>query len=1802
MKWHRPFWFVVFLFLVLRPCADAQSGCDPAPSGLVSWWPGNGNALDIQGGNNGTLENSATFAPGEVAEAFSFNGQNQYVQIADSPSLRPLSVTLECWFNASNTAGGELISKPVGSGTNDSYDLWLQSGNLNGAVGNNGAQEVLSYPFTPVPGVWNHAAYTFDNDTQVQTLYFNGEVVAAGFANIQIGYDSNPVLIGTEFDDGSPGLPWTGEIDEVSVYDRALYFTEIQAIYQAGGAGKCTNELPPVIITQATSQIVTEGNPVTFTVSANGTAPLAYQWLYNLTILTDNAQVTGSQSNILTLTSANIANSGTYQIVVTNAYGSANALATLIVQATPMVTWANPLPIFYGSPLTSNQLNATADVPGSFAYKPNIGAVLNGGTNTLSVIFTPIDTIDYTSATNTVSLLVVPAVPLVIWTNPAPITYGTPLTYGASDPGCDPPPSGLVSWWPGNGNTLDIEGTNNGTAEGNLTYAAGEVGQAFSLDGSSAYVLCPASTTLNVGAGSGMTIECWINPGGVGSPQPLVEWNNGSSIGAHFWIGQAAGDLYANLIDTGGTYHTVFSPQGILSPNTFQHVALTYDKASGIATQYLNGAVVTTQNVGVFTPQTSYNFYLGRRPNAQYYGGLLDEVSLYSRALSSTEIQGIYEAGSAGKCTNSGQLSATATVPGSFAYNPPSGNVLNAGTNTLSVLFTPTDTVDYASVTDSVSLVVSPTPLTVTALNVTWLVGQSFPVFTDIITGLVNGDNITATNSCSATPNSPAGPYSIVPSLVDPDDRQTNYTVTLLNGTLTVQRTPVIAWTNPAPITYGTALTSNQLNATASVPGSFAYNPPSGNVLNAGTNTLSVLFTPTDTIDYTSATNSVSLVVSPAPLTVTAVNVSRPYDQINPVFTGTIIGVQNDDNITAFYSCSATTNSPAGAYAITPALVDPGNRQTNYTVTMVNGTFTITPAVPVLAWTNPDPITYGTTLSSNELNATANMPGSLAYTPTNGSVLNVGTNALSVVFTPTDTVDYSSVTGTVSLVVSPVPLTVTAASTSRPYGQINPVFTDIITGLVNGDNITATNSCGATTSSPVGTYSIVPALVDPEDRQTNYTVTLINGTLTVEPLPIILTEPQSQTVLVGTNVTFTVTATNAPPVLPVVTSGTLQLWLEADAGVVTNSAGFVSQWQDQSGNANTALQETANLQPTLVSASGLGGEPAVRFNGIQDGVHGSYMSGSGLVNVPNAMTSFAVYNAFSTTNTENMIWDIGVPGQGSANRADDIALGDLYFTFWNENYFTSFVVPTNTYRIWTTRLDTNLDTLNMFDATADTETNFTLSVSGAVTPAAGYYLGGAGLSRNFNGDIAELIFYQGYLTEADRLAVTSYLEQKYYQTGSAGGLNYQWQFNGTNLPLATNSALALPSVSLNQEGSYQVVVTGTYGSVTSSPAMLEVRPIFVSANGSLLTGTNYTFIGPTTISLVTGFTNGSIYYTLNGSQPSFSTAYYPSPITVRQSGLLQAVAYSADFSQYGAMPPIAITIIPVYGINYLPSFGGSVSASPSNSPYVTGSLVNLQATPNEGWMFLYWLGDGSGGDTNFTLTMDSDKTVQAVFGTTLGETVSGNGTVSVNPSSSLYPYGATVRLTANPASGYAFGTWGDAAAGISTNPLYFTITNTTPIISALFTSLPGNRASLTIQTSGNGQVRANPLANSYALNSIVALTAIPQPGQQFLGWSGNASGGSTNFSLTMSQSETVTATFSQAPILSVAAPLNGLFNSGFRLTITSDFGAICDLEASTNLPNWYSLITLTNTYGTVQFTDPAATTNNATFYRLLLSP
>jgi len=116
---------------------------------------------------------------------------------------------------------------------------------------------------------------------------------------------------------------------------------------------------------------------------------------------------------------------------------------------------------------------------------------------------------------------------------------------------------------------------------------------------------------------------------------------------------------------------------------------------------------------------------------------------------------------------------------------------------------------------------------------------------------------------------------------------------------------------------------------------------------------------------------------------------------------------------------------------------------------------------------------------------------------------------------------FAASTATAALSIAPAPLSVTAADAVRLYGQPNPAFTGLIVGILNGDNITATYATAATQSSPVGTYPIVPTLVDPDSRLGNYIVTSTNGTLTINPTPLTITANNASKTLNAPNPAFT---------------------------------------------------------------------------------------------------------------------------------------------------------------------------------------------------------------------------------------------------------------------------------------------------------------------------------------------------------------------------------------------------------------------------------------------------------------------------------------------------------------------------------------------------------------------------------------------------------------------------------------------------------------------------------------------------------
>jgi hypothetical protein len=387
---------VVALTVTLPP------SCVPAPSGLVGWWPAEGNANDIAGTNNGTLVNSAGFAAGEVGQAFSFDGVNSYVSIPDSPSLDTLvsSITIETWikFNQLTSDWEGIVTKG-----NSSWRLqatpWANT--VYFAANGVGPTEDLYGSRNVRDGQWHHVAAVYDGTNMF--LYVDGTVDVWQPATGLISQNNSPVCIGQTAE--STGYFFDGLIDEVSIYNRALTASEIQAIYAAGSGGKCPPlTAPPAIITQPTNQTVTVGGTASFSVTASGTPPLYYQWSFNTT------NIVGATNTTLMLTNVQLSPAGNYAVLVTNTYGSvlsSNAVLTVNPPAAtvPVIFGFNPISGAVGTNVTISGTNFSPVASNNIVYFGALRAVVTGASVTNLVVTVPAGA-TYAPITETVGGLV----------------------------------------------------------------------------------------------------------------------------------------------------------------------------------------------------------------------------------------------------------------------------------------------------------------------------------------------------------------------------------------------------------------------------------------------------------------------------------------------------------------------------------------------------------------------------------------------------------------------------------------------------------------------------------------------------------------------------------------------------------------------------------------------------------------------------------------------------------------------------------------------------------------------------------------------------------------------------------------------------------------------------------------------------------------------------------------------------------------------------------------------------------------------------------------------------------------------------------------------------------------------------------------------------------------------------------------------------------------------------------------------------------------------------------------------------
>lgn len=663
-----------------RPVVDV---CTPPPSGLVSWWAAENNALDSRIRNNGTLFNGASFTNGKVGRGFSFNGANQYIEIPDSPSLQPSGeLTLEGWFRFNSaTDTGTLISK------GGSWYMYVIGNSVIVIVDNS---VVLQTAFQRTTENWFHIAYTFNQPTLSHRIYVNGELVSALTQNANLNYNSTPFRIGIHENNSGLNTPFNGDADEVAIYNRALSQTEIQSIYNSQTAGKCR------ICTAAPVGLVGwwTGDGNSFDIRGGNNATLVNGISYAGGIGGGSFYLDGANSYALIGNSVpsilQIQNEitldawiylteypgDTLGLIIGSQYDITASGATIFIdgRTNPDGQPSPPGHIHFqigdGSWHTTNTqtqvpLNQWVHIAATRKASEDAKIYYNGVSQPLSS-YPWSGSISYNGAWFSIGQQKDINRPFKGYIDEVQIfnralseSEVQSIALAGSAGKCKPTatisPSGLVSWWSGDGDTRDSVNTNNGTIQGNVTYSIGKTSQGFQFGGTGD--LNGNGDRINIGNPANLqlqdlTIETWVKRSSsslvTNSPFPgfpngifFAYGQNGYGIGI-----EGAGKLFLTNVGNTGAISNL-----TVTDTNWHHVAVT--KFGNQVVFYVDGVSETQTYTTTFSFTTSAA--IGARGdnnvlNAFY--GAIDEVSIYNRALSASEIQSIYNSGIAGKLKN----------------------------------------------------------------------------------------------------------------------------------------------------------------------------------------------------------------------------------------------------------------------------------------------------------------------------------------------------------------------------------------------------------------------------------------------------------------------------------------------------------------------------------------------------------------------------------------------------------------------------------------------------------------------------------------------------------------------------------------------------------------------------------------------------------------------------------------------------------------------------------------------------------------------------------------------------------------------------------------------------------------------------------------------------------------------------------------------------------------------------------------------------------------------------------------------
>ncbi len=810
-------------------------------------------------------------------------------------------------------------------------------------------------------------------------------VAVDGSGNVYISDVSNTRVLKEDFAGAPPSLSFASTNVGSTSSDSPQTVTVLNF-----GSAALTAVAPgltlPADFTLATGSGTPPDCTSSFSLAANASCNLSIDFF---------PTTTGTLSETLTLTDNSLNASSATQSITLNGTGIGSVGPP--PPTTPTITWATPAPITYGTPLNGVQLNAVASVDGTYVYSPVAETIPIVGSDALSVTFYPSDSIDYTTATATVYLTVnqPTTTTTTLALSSALVSSGTVVTFTATVSNGSAVTTGLVTFCDATAAYCENSAII-GTAQ--LTSAGTAVIKLVPGIGSHSYKAVFGGNTTSLKSTS--SAQALVVTGTFPTATAI---SSSGSAGSYTLTGTVVGTGSASL-----------SPTGTVS---------FLDTSNGnavLGSQTLGSGVAALSFANSSTPA------VGNEPAAVTVGDFNGDgkADLAVANGSSGTVTVLLGNGDGTFTAAAGSPITVGSRPVSVAVGDFNGDgkadlaVANYGSGTLTVLLGNGDGTFAAAAGSPITVGNNASAVAAGDFNGDGKADLAVANWGDnTVTVLLAQVTETATAAISGVSIPGAGTHNVDASYAGDSNFGASTSSTIpLTGTAS-QTTPMITWATPAAITYGTALSATQLDANSGgVAGAFVYNPAAGTTPAAGTDTLSVTFTPSDTTDYTTATQTVSLTVNKAtPLITWAMPAAITY---GTALSSTQLNATASVPGTFVYNPAAGTTPAAGTDTLSVTFTPTDT--TDYTTATASVTLTVNSGsrtTPTITWATPAAISSGTALSRAQLNATASVPGTFVYNPLAGSIPATGTDTLSVTFTPTDTTDNTTTTATVVLTV-----------------------------------------------------------------------------------------------------------------------------------------------------------------------------------------------------------------------------------------------------------------------------------------------------------------------------------------------------------------------------------------------------------------------------------------------------------------------------------------------------------------------------------------------------------------------------------------------------------------------------------------------------------------------------------------------------------------------------------------------------------------------------------------------------------------